>query len=203
MQSIDGERQMAEENSLDRRRLLARVGLTGFAIATVALGPGAEAAKNSKRRPDKAKSHRKDKSKQKDKDKTRKKKKQSAHGGASDVVRTAKKYKGTKYKWGGASPKGFDCSGFAWYVYNKAAGIEIGRTVKEQWKHGKSVSRSSWKSGDIVFFEDTFEKGLSHCGIYIGGNKFIHAENEKTGVVISTLDSGYYKDHYAGARRML
>ena len=60
-----------------------------------------------------------------------------------------------------------------------------------------------WKPGDIVFFKNTGEKGLSHCGIFIKKNKFIHAENEKTGVVISTLSSGYYKDHYAGARRIV
>ena len=119
-----------------------------------------------------------------------------------EVVRMAKKYKGAKYKAGGASPKGFDCSGFTWYVYKKATGKDISRGVEEQWKFGRSVGRGKWRPGDLVFFENTFERGLSHVGIYIRGDDFIHAENEKTGVVISSLDSDYYSKHYAGARRL-
>jgi cell wall-associated NlpC family hydrolase len=126
-----------------------------------------------------------------------------AAGNGREVVRVAKKYKGARYKWGGASPKGFDCSGFTWYVYKKAAGKDISRSVEEQWKRGRSVSRGNWRPGDLVFFENTFERGLSHVGIYIKGDDFIHAENEKTGVVISSLDSEYYRKHYAGARRLL
>jgi cell wall-associated NlpC family hydrolase len=120
-----------------------------------------------------------------------------------EVVRVAKKYKGARYKWGGASPKGFDCSGFTWYVYRKATGKDITRGVEQQWRQGNSVGRGKWRPGDLVFFENTFERGLSHVGIYIRGDDFIHAENEKTGVVISSLDSDYYRKHYAGARRLL
>jgi cell wall-associated NlpC family hydrolase len=119
-----------------------------------------------------------------------------------EVVWVAKKYKGAKYKSGGAPPKGFDCSGFTWYVYKKATGKDITRGVEEQWKFGRSVGRGKWKPGDLVFFENTFERGLSHVGIYIRGDDFIHAENEKTGVVISSMDSEYYSKHYAGARRL-
>jgi peptidoglycan DL-endopeptidase CwlO len=131
------------------------------------------------------------------------KKKQDASGSGRDVVRVAQKYKGSKYVWGGASPKGFDCSGFTWYVYKKATGKDITRGVEEQWQLGRSVSRGEWQAGDLVFFENTFERGLSHVGIFIKGDSFIHAENEQTGVVISTLDSEYYSKHYAGARRLL
>jgi cell wall-associated NlpC family hydrolase len=121
----------------------------------------------------------------------------------TEVVRVAQKYKGSKYTWGGASPKGFDCSGFTWYVYQQATGMDITRGVEEQWQLGRSVRQGEWQAGDIVFFKNTFQRGLSHCGIYISGNEFIHAENEQTGVIISTLDSDYYSDHYAGARRLL
>lgn len=127
----------------------------------------------------------------------------SAKGNGDDVVKIAKKHKGDRYIWGGESPKGFDCSGFTWYCYKKATGLDIGRTVKAQWKEGKSVGKNDWQAGDIVFFKNTFEKGLSHTGIFISGDKFIHAENERTGVVISTLDSDYYNKHYAGARRLV
>src|SRR5829696_8748188 len=121
-----------------------------------------------------------------------------AASNGNEVVRVAKKYKGARYKAGGASPKGFDCSGFIWYVYKKATGKDITRGVEEQWKHGRSVGRGKWRPGDLVFFENTFERGLSHVGIYISGDDFIHAENEKTGVVVSSLDSDYYSQHYAG-----
>jgi cell wall-associated NlpC family hydrolase len=122
--------------------------------------------------------------------------------GGREVVRVAKTYKGAKYKAGGASPTGFDCSGFTWYVYKKATGKDITRGVEEQWKFGRSVGRGKWKPGDLVFFENAFERGLSHVGVYIRGDDFIHAENEKTGVVNSSLDSEYYSKHYAGARRL-
>jgi cell wall-associated NlpC family hydrolase len=131
------------------------------------------------------------------------KKKQDASGDGRQVVRVAQKYKGARYTWGGASPKGFDCSGFTWYVYKKATGMDITRGVEEQWQFGRSVGRGEWQAGDIVFFENTFERGLSHVGIYMSGDKFIHAENEQTGVVISSLESDYYSEHYAGARRLL
>jgi cell wall-associated NlpC family hydrolase len=146
----------------------------------------------------------KDKNEKKNNKKRKKTKKgQSAGGSGHKIVKEAERYKGSKYKWGGESPKGFDCSGFTWYVYDKAVGMDIGRTVKDQYKKGKAVDRGSWKAGDVVFFKNTFEHGLSHCGIYISGSKFIHAENEDTGVVISSLDSDYYKGHYAGARRLV
>ncbi len=118
-------------------------------------------------------------------------------------MREAQKHKGTRYVYGGSSPKGFDCSGFTWYVYNKVTGMDISRTVKAQSKQGKSVSKGSWQAGDILLFRNTAGKGLTHCGIFISGDKFIHAENESTGVVISSFGDGYYKDHYAGARRLV
>jgi cell wall-associated NlpC family hydrolase len=177
---------------VDRRRALG----LGIAAAFAWLSD-AEAAKRPDRRK-KRKSGKKDK-----KGKKRRNKKQQASGNGRDVVRVAKKYKGAKYKWGGASPKGFDCSGFTWYVYQKATGMDITRGVKEQWNRGRSVGKNDWKPGDIVFFKNTFDRGLSHNGIYIGGDDFIHAENERTGVVISSLKSDYYSDHYAGARRLL
>jgi cell wall-associated NlpC family hydrolase len=125
----------------------------------------------------------------------------SASGEA--IVNYAQKFKGTPYELGGESPRGFDCSGFTWYVFNHEAGMDIGRTEDEQWKQGNSVSRDAWQPGDLVFFENTFERGLSHVGIYMNGENFIHAENDDTGVVVSSMSSDYYKSHYAGARRLV
>lgn len=181
---------------LSRRRALGLGGALGIGMLT-ALGtvPNLSARKKKSKKKKSGKKNRK---------KNKSKSKQNAgKGSGKDIVREAQKHKGTRYVYAGDSPKGFDCSGFTWYVYNKVTGMDITRTVKSQSKQGKSVSNGSWKAGDILIFRNTAGKGLTHCGIYISGDKFIHAENEKTGVVISTFNDGYYKDHYAGARRLL
>lgn len=118
------------------------------------------------------------------------------------IARVALKYKGTHYVWGGNSPRGFDCSGFTQYVVRRVTGIDMGQGVPGQWKFGSRVAKGTWRPGDLVFFANTFERGLSHVGIYIGRNRFIHAENERTGVVISDIGSDYYASHYYGARRV-
>jgi cell wall-associated NlpC family hydrolase len=182
---------------LSRRRAVLLLGAAPFALVLIT---GAQRAAVAKKSGKKGKNDRKGKGKG---NRDAGNKKQEASGNAAAVVQTAKKYKGARYVWGGASPKGFDCSGFTWYCFQKATGMDIGRPEEEQWKRGNSVGKGDLKPGDLVFFKNTFEKGLSHVGISLGGSKFIHAENEDTGVVISTLDSGYYADHYAGARRLV
>lgn len=170
---------------LNRRRLVATVIVPGVSLIVAGAASDVAARKSDKKK------------------KKNSKDKQNSSGSGQAIVKEAQKYKGAKYRMGGESPKGFDCSGFTWYVYQKVTGKDIGRTVKAQWSQGSSVSKGSISPGDIVFFKNTFEHGLSHCGISLGGNKFIHAENENTGVVISDLDSDYYSDHYAGARRLV
>lgn len=120
---------------------------------------------------------------------------------ADAIIATAKKYIGVPYLWAGSTPKGFDCSGFVQYVF-KAHGISLNRTCETQYQHGTYVSKSNLKPGDLVFFQNTYKAGISHVGIYIGDNRFIHASSSK-GVVISDLSSSYYVSHYYGARRVL
>ena len=181
---------------LSADRVMRRRHAVGLALL-VALGLTTNDANS--RIADAAKKTKKTKKDKKDKGKD----KQGASSSGRAVVRVAQKYKGARYTWGGASPKGFDCSGFTWYCYNKAAGMDITRGVDEQWQLGRAVGHGEWQPGDLVFFENTFEPGLSHVGIYMSGNNFIHAENEQTGVVITSVDSEYYSKHYAGARRLL
>ncbi|MCC6314524.1 MAG: C40 family peptidase [Thermomicrobiales bacterium] len=127
----------------------------------------------------------------------------AAKGNGRKLARYARKFKGDRYRSASADPKrGFDCSGLTWYCVQKVYGMDIGRSVTSQWKFGKKVKKSGLRSGDLVFFVNTYERGLSHCGIYLGGGKFIHAESEKTGVIITRLDSDYYTEHYKGARRL-
>ena len=119
---------------------------------------------------------------------------------ANKIIKTAKKYIGCPYLWGGTSPSGFDCSGFVQYVFN-ANGIKIPRTSREQYNFGTKVSKSNLQPGDLVFF-NTSGKGVSHVGIYIGDGKFIHS-GTKNGVIIAELFSNYWMALYLGARRVL
>src|SRR5688500_3681993 len=76
------------------------------------------------------------------------KKKEGASSSGREVDRVAEQYKGAKYTLGGASPKGFDCSGFTWYVYQTATGMDITRGVEEQWQLGRAVGHGEWQPGD-------------------------------------------------------
>ena len=107
---------------------------------------------------------------------------------------------GNKYVWGATGPNSFDCSGLVQYVYKNALGKNIPRTSYEQSKCGQFVDKKNLKVGDLVFF-DTMGKGrVSHVGMYVGNNEFVHASNEKSGIKKSKL-TGYYEKHYKGARR--
>ena len=111
------------------------------------------------------------------------------------VVAIAEHYLGTPYVWGGASPAGFDCSGFTMYVYAQV-GVSLPHNAAAQYGYGSPVSRGSLAPGDLVFFD-----GLGHVGIYVGGNSFIHAPHTGDVVKISSL-TGWYASTYVGARRL-
>lgn len=117
------------------------------------------------------------------------------------ILEEAKKYLGTPYVYGGASPSGFDCSGFVYYVL-KQVGISAYRTPDAQYNQGSFVDKSDLQPGDIVFFANTYARGISHVGIYAGGGQFIHSPNSRSTVSYSDLSSGYWAEHYYGARRM-
>ncbi len=118
------------------------------------------------------------------------------------IVNVAMRYLGYAYVYAGASPSGFDCSGFTMYVTNLAIGRGIGRTVGSQLGAGSAVGAKNLEPGDLVFFENTYQAGLSHVGIYIGGGQMIHAGSERTGVVISNIWDSYWGPKYVGARRL-
>ncbi|WP_371380686.1 C40 family peptidase [Sporomusa aerivorans] len=115
------------------------------------------------------------------------------------IVRTAERYLKTPYRFGGDTPKGFDCSGFVKFVYDKN-GAKLPRTTDAQYLSGQKVVRTKLQPGDLVFF-NTYAAGASHVGIYYGNDKFIHASSSK-GVMISRLDEPYWKPRYLGARRI-
>ena len=122
----------------------------------------------------------------------------------SSIISFAKQYLGTRYSYGGASPSGFDCSGFTMYVY-KQFGYSLPHTATGQWQSGigtKVYSIGALQAGDLVFFNDPSRnagKACSHAGIYIGGGQFIHSSSSKSnGVIISDLTSGYYNTYFVG-----
>ncbi|MBP3674697.1 MAG: SH3 domain-containing protein [Oscillospiraceae bacterium] len=116
------------------------------------------------------------------------------------IVETAKKYLGVPYVWGGASPSGFDCSGFVYYV-TRSLGFNTSRTLSAMYKQGTPVEKSDLQPGDIVFFKNTYKSGISHVGIYVGDGKFIHSPHTGSVVSYADLNSDYYTNHYYGACR--
>ena len=118
------------------------------------------------------------------------------------VVSMAMPFLGTRYRSGGASPNGFDCSGFMYYLYGQY-GYSLWRGAGGQWNHnGTKVDKSDLQPGDLVFFSDSVDP-IGHVGMYIGDNQFIHASSGKGCVVITSLSSSYYANHYTGAKRII
>lgn len=113
------------------------------------------------------------------------------------VVATAHSLQGTPYKFGGTTPAGFDCSGFIHYVYSQS-GVDIGRDSSLGY-FNKSTTVSTPVYGDLVFFENTYKPGISHMGIYIGNNSFIHAGSK--GIEVTRLDNSYWSKHFVGFKR--
>jgi cell wall-associated NlpC family hydrolase len=125
----------------------------------------------------------------------------NASGIGDTAVSIAMQYLGYRYVYGGSSPRGFDCSGLVYYVYHTRMGMAVGRDTDAQLGSGTRVTRANLQPGDILIFANTYKAGPSHAGIYIGGGRFIHAENESTGVVISSLSTSYWANHYYSAVR--
>lgn len=106
------------------------------------------------------------------------------------------------YKYGGNSPDtGFDCSGFVDHVFRHTLGIKLPRSSYEISQVGQAISKSSLHTGDLVFF-NTLHRKFSHVGIYLGGERFIHAPSSGGGVRTENMREDYWKTRYEGARRI-
>ena len=122
---------------------------------------------------------------------------------AKKALAVAKQYLGTPYQWGGATPEtNFDCSGLMQWAY-KEVGIEIPRVTYDQVNVGEKIAEvDKLEAGDMVFFQDS-SGDMHHVGMYIGEHKFIHAPHTGDVVKVSSLDEPYYKEQFAGGRRMV
>ncbi len=119
---------------------------------------------------------------------------------ASAIIGTALSLRGVPYRNGGSDPAGFDCSGFVAYVFGQN-GVLVPRTVSEQYRAGSDVGEDL-QAGDLVFF-DTTGGGVSHVGIAIGGDEFVHAPSSTGEVRIERLGTSYWSKRYRGARRLI
>jgi cell wall-associated NlpC family hydrolase len=115
------------------------------------------------------------------------------------AVALARTRLGTPYRWGGAAPGGFDCSGLVYWIY-RTLGVTLPRVAEDQGAVGVPVAMGDLRPGDVVFFADS-SGYVHHEGIYIGGGRMIHAPQTGDVVKIERIDTGYYARQYAGARR--
>ena len=115
------------------------------------------------------------------------------------IVEECKKYIGTPYLYGGLTKDGIDCSGFVFTTVRDSAGIQLPRTVKALYSFVQMIPDSKKQKGDLVFFR-TVESTISHVGIYIGKDQFMHSVSDgpNTGVIVSSLKENYWKTRYAG-----
>ncbi len=118
-----------------------------------------------------------------------------------EVTGTALALRGAPYRNGGADPRGFDCSGFVWYVFSRH-GLSLPRTVADQFRSGSGVRPEDLVPGDLVFFTTT-ASGASHVGIVIGGDSFVHAPASSGVVRVERLGAAYWSSRFVGARRIL
>lgn len=125
----------------------------------------------------------------------------NAQNDIDELLSSAMGFLGVAYRFGGTTPSGFDCSGFMQYIFRKTLAINLPRTSAEQATVGIHIDRANLQAGDLVFFR-TAGKRISHVGMYIGNNRFIHAPRTGKNIEITSLSNKYWNSRYATARRV-
>jgi murein DD-endopeptidase / murein LD-carboxypeptidase len=111
----------------------------------------------------------------------------------------ASQWLGVPHRLGGNSRSGIDCSGLVVELYRSVAGLQLPRTSAQQFQVGRPVAIAELRAGDLLFFQTTAEP-ISHVGIWVGQNQFVHASTSR-GVIFSTLTEPYYAQRFRGAKR--
>jgi len=106
---------------------------------------------------------------------------------------------GTRYRYGGTTRSGVDCSAFVQAIYLSAFAVSLPRTARDQYRQSRIISATEMKTGDLVFFNTT--GGISHVGIYLQNNKFVHASTSY-GVTVSDMFDPYYVKRFIGIGRI-
>ena len=121
------------------------------------------------------------------------------------ITAQAKQYIGCPYQSGAIGPDAFDCSGLIFTVFRESAGVQMPRSVKAIYSRAKIIKPEEAEPGDLVFFKTTGDGSISHLGIYIGKNQFIHAASDgnNTGVIVSSLKERYYANSFAAVGRVI
>ncbi len=120
--------------------------------------------------------------------------------GIKELKKSAYGFLGTRYRFGGSSRSGIDCSSFVQQVFREQE-VSLPRTAREQFEMGTQVAPGDLQKGDLIFFS-TYASYASHVGIYLGNNKMIHASSRDRRVVISLMNTSYYRSRFLGAKRI-
>lgn len=128
-------------------------------------------------------------------------KRSQGHTIGDNIEQTAKSLLGIDYQYGASGPYQYDCSGFTKFVFSKQ-GISLPRISRDQAQIGELVEANHLQKGDLIFFDSKSSSAVSHVGIYLGGEYFIHASSAKDKVTISKITSNYYSKHFKWGRRV-
>lgn len=123
---------------------------------------------------------------------------ESTDGPGGELVALAQQQLGRPYRYGGTTPKGFDCSGLVYYVH-RSAGFKVPRTSRDQYRRARKVSLKHIVPGDLVFFKES--SAISHVGIYVTDTLFIHSPSGGKGVSYASLNEKYWQKRLVGAGR--
>lgn len=126
----------------------------------------------------------------------------SCVGQTKELSTFVNEWMGVRYRLGGSTKKGIDCSQFTKKLYNEVYGIKLGNNCQQQWNQTKRVEKDSLVVGDILFFRSRQSPSGWHCGLYLGDGNFVHAANRAEGVKISSLNEPRYKKGFKGAGRI-
>ena len=129
--------------------------------------------------------------------------KESVPARTAELLAEARKWLGTKYRYGGHSRSGTDCSGMIMELFQKVYGLKLPRSSAQQREYCSNIGRDELQAGDLMFFDTSKgRRGVSHVGLYMGNGEMIHASSSR-GVIISRIDERYYTDKYHSSGRVL